>query len=154
MQPNQPSLADIKVVHFTTLNTGNPAMVVRLRDGTIIDAMRQGGMDLWAFPKRPNYTREWHALFDRRMNELWAAIQEDDWTDYAPSCDPYAAQDELAIDGCFDRLRNWTPDAAQRAKDWVWDELTKAAKMHDDHAETFDRIKRKLTAMVEQDFTK
>jgi hypothetical protein len=71
-----PSLAHIKVgermVHPLH---GNATMVVKLADGTIICAFKQGGMNLWAFAKRGEYSKEWLALFDRRMLELWEGCE-------------------------------------------------------------------------------
>lgn len=67
-----PSLANIKVLERSFHNWGrNPLMFVRLNDGTIICAFKQGGMNLWAFPERNQYDSFWLSLFDRKMNELW-----------------------------------------------------------------------------------
>jgi hypothetical protein len=32
-------------------------------------------MNLWAFAKRGEYSKEWLALFDRRMLELWEGCE-------------------------------------------------------------------------------
>ena len=68
-----PSLAKIRVLNKGSggFLDGNPAMKIRLDNGTEIDAFKQGGMNLWAFPERGQYSREWLDLFDRRMTELW-----------------------------------------------------------------------------------
>lgn len=67
-----PSLANIRVLQKLVMPVhGNLTLIVKLEDGTTIAAMKQGGMNLWAFEDRTSYRREWLDLFDRRMMELW-----------------------------------------------------------------------------------